>query len=67
MALSEVYTWLAGHLGLPPPPSSTEPDARGRGAFKRCLNTRLRQSGYPFLFPTYREGHGAMLSASEAP
>jgi nucleoside-diphosphate-sugar epimerase len=66
VALSEVYTWIASRLGLPPPPTSSEPDARGRGAFKRCLNARLRQSGYSFLFPTYREGYGAMLSASGA-
>jgi nucleoside-diphosphate-sugar epimerase len=59
--LSEVYEWLAERLDVPPPPLSSEPDARGRGAFKRCLNHRLKASGYRFLFPTYREGYGAML------
>jgi nucleoside-diphosphate-sugar epimerase len=60
--LSEVYTWIARRLGVPAPPASTEPDPRGRGAFKRCLNARLRASGYSFLFPSYREGYGALLA-----
>jgi nucleoside-diphosphate-sugar epimerase len=64
--LSEVYTWIARQLGVPPPPVSTEPDPRGRGAFKRCLNARLRASGYSFLFPTYREGYGALLARASS-
>jgi len=62
--LSEVYTWIARQLGVPPPPTSIEPDPRGRGAFKRCLNARLRASGYSFVFPTYREGYGALLACA---
>lgn len=59
--LCEVYRWLAARLGVAPPVESSEPDARGRGAFKRCRNGRLRGSGYELRYPTYREGYGAML------
>ena len=59
--LCEVYRWLAARLGVAPPAESSEPDARGRGAFKRCRNGRLRASGYELAYPTYREGYGAML------
>lgn len=59
--LDEVYRWLAEQLGVPPPPTSSEPDARGRGAFKRCSNARLKATGFSFRFPSYREGYGEML------
>ncbi|MCS6898792.1 MAG: SDR family oxidoreductase [Myxococcales bacterium] len=62
--LDEVYLWLADRLGVPPPPVSNEPDARGRGALKRCLNARLRASGYRFLYPSYREGYGSLLAST---
>jgi hypothetical protein len=29
---------------------------------KRCRNDRLLASGYTFLYPTYREGYGAVLA-----
>lgn len=67
--LAEVYRFLAESLGLPPPATSDEPDARARDAAirggtsrKRCLNTKLVASGYTFRFPTYREGYAALLA-----
>jgi nucleoside-diphosphate-sugar epimerase len=67
--LAEVYRFLAEALGLPPPETSDEPDARARDAAirggtsrKRCLNTKLVASGYTFRFPTYREGYAPLLA-----
>lgn len=61
--LCEVYRWIAGELAVAPPPESDAPDARGRGARKRCSNARLVASGYRFRFPTYREGYRAIIDA----
>ena len=59
--LCEVYRWLAQELGVAPPPESTEPDERGRGARKVCSNERLVRSGYTFRYPTYREGYAPLI------
>jgi len=65
--LADVLAFLAERLGVAPPPP--EPDGaaggpmRGRGT-KRCSNRRLRGSGFSLLYPTYREGYGALLAAS---
>lgn len=55
----EVLTWLAERLGAPPPREA--PDQRTRGGNKRCRNTRLRASGYELIYPSFRDGYGAML------
>ncbi len=55
-----VYRWLAARLGVPAPPTIAEP-ARRRGGNKRCRNARLRATGYPFRYPTFREGYAALL------
>jgi nucleoside-diphosphate-sugar epimerase len=59
---SEVIRFLAECLGAPPPPRQPpEEGARPHGGSKRCSNRRLLESGYRFLYPTYREGYGEML------
>jgi nucleoside-diphosphate-sugar epimerase len=68
-----VLRWLADRLGVTPPPvEPAEPLATGRedaaGArrprgSKRCANDRLLASGYRFLWPTFREGYGALIAA----
>jgi len=60
VARREVVDWLADRLALPRPPLAAQP---GAGGGKRCRNDRLRASGYRFLFPTYREGYGAIIGA----
>jgi nucleoside-diphosphate-sugar epimerase len=57
--LAEVYRWLARHLGVAEPPEgdSLGGDRRGRSN-KRCSNRRLRESGYTFRYPSFREGYG---------
>jgi nucleoside-diphosphate-sugar epimerase len=58
-----VYRWLADLVGrplrAPPEPGGPAPPASG----KRCSSRRLRASGYRLLFPTFREGYGALARA----
>jgi nucleoside-diphosphate-sugar epimerase len=66
---AEVQCWLATKLGVQPPAvvADEDPDLprTGRAATnKRCRNRRLRQSGYDFRFPTYREGYGALIDSA---
>lgn len=70
--LDEVLRWLAVQLGAPEPPRTLrpplkpgaetrrDPAARMR-ASKRCDNTRLRASGFEFLYSSYRDGYTALL------
>jgi nucleoside-diphosphate-sugar epimerase len=59
--LCDVYTHLAGLLGVPPPERGGG-DERSRSN-KRCSNARLRATGFEFLYPTFREGYRAMIEA----
>ena len=65
--LADVLDFLAARLGVPSPPPGPETAAggpmRGRGA-KRCSNRRLRASGFRLLYPTFREGYGALLEGA---
>jgi len=49
---ADVVTWLSDALGVPVP-ARTQADRLN----KRCRNTRLRDSGYQFELPTFREGY----------
>ena len=72
---AEIFTWLAKETGAPPPAPPEEleegaapspsPSRRSVGS-KRCTNERARESGYRFLYPTYREGYGALIEALAA-
>ncbi|RLM94450.1 SDR family oxidoreductase [Halobellus sp. Atlit-38R] len=66
--------WLATECDEPAPPKRTieerldDPDlsaaARRRiQTSKRCSNARLRELGYDFAYPTYREGYSAAIEA----
>jgi nucleoside-diphosphate-sugar epimerase len=55
----DLAAWLADQLGREPP--ATGGQAR-RGADKRCSNDRLRDLGYEFVYPTFREGYGELLA-----
>jgi hypothetical protein len=57
--------WLSAQLGLAPLPRTAVSDDRGKGG-KRCRNARLLASGYRFLYPSYRNGYGAVLKAARA-
>ncbi len=62
----EVVEFLARSLGLPVPSVAADsghaPGSRG----KRCDNTRLRETGFVFSYPTYREGYAAVLEGTGA-
>lgn len=60
--LATVLTWLAQTLGAPPPRTTLGTSA-GRGGYKRCSNQRLKGSGYQLLYPSFREGYGALIRA----
>ncbi|MDG5775852.1 SDR family oxidoreductase [Haloarculaceae archaeon H-GB1-1] len=66
--------WLADECGVEHPPKQTiadrlaDPDVsetvrRRLQTSKRCSNERLRELGYEFAYPTYREGYRAAIDA----
>lgn len=61
--LTTVLWWLASYMKVPLPPDKEMPEiATGRrGSNKRCKNDRLVDSGYFFLYNTFREGYAAIL------
>jgi len=60
-----VMNWLAGTLGAPPPRRAGRGEPRSTRGNKRCRNTRLLESGYELLYPTFREGYAAVLSEQD--
>jgi hypothetical protein len=69
--------WLAEECGVKAPPkrakaerldddSLSEASRRRILTSKRCSNDRLRELGYPFEYPTYREGYRAAIGAYRA-
>jgi nucleoside-diphosphate-sugar epimerase len=64
---NEVLLFLAAELGLPEPTrdeSSTAEPSRDsqRGGDKLLSNELLRNTGFTFAYPTYREGYRAVLA-----
>ncbi len=61
--MGEILDWIAARLGVPPPPpGEAQAEAPQRGGRKHCSSARLRGEGFRFLYPTYREGFGAILA-----
>ncbi len=61
----EIATWMAGQLGIEPPPISSDATVQAgleRGANKRCQPKRLLSLGYEFQFPSFREGYSPLIS-----
>lgn len=58
---AEVADWLAAQLDVVSPKRVTRSQLE-EGQNKRCNNRRLRDSGYRLLYPSYREGYGALLT-----
>jgi len=66
---NEVLTFLAAELGLPEPilgkSDLPEPTRESRrGGDKLLSNQLLRQTGFSFSYPTYREGYRALLAGA---
>ena len=63
---AEVVDWMSRQLGVPAPPTADTARAN-----KRCRNARLRESGYVFQYPTFRDGYPEIirdfLEESDAP
>lgn len=62
---NDVLRWLAGRLGVAvkKPAPGARPASGSRGdTSKRCSSARLRDSGYRFRYPSYREGYTAILN-----
>jgi nucleoside-diphosphate-sugar epimerase len=51
----EVVNWVAEQTGLPSPEKEICDASAGQG--KRCSNQRIREAGYSFKYPSYREGY----------
>ncbi|WP_075880421.1 SDR family oxidoreductase [Vreelandella massiliensis] len=59
--LHNVMMWLASQLKVDATETMQSPLRRRTS--KRCDNSRVLQSGYQFLYPTYREGYQQVLKA----
>jgi len=57
--LYEVMSWLATHMGRDL--QEKAPPTGRRRTSKRCCNRRLLESGYGFLYPSYRQGYAELL------
>lgn len=66
--------WLADECGVDRPPKLSKAERLEDGGLseaarrriltsKRCSNARLRELGYDFRYPTYREGYRAAIDA----
>jgi nucleoside-diphosphate-sugar epimerase len=60
---ADVLRYLAELLGVPAPAErgADEPAPSRRAGSKRCRNDRLRNSGYRFRYPSYREGYAEIV------
>jgi nucleoside-diphosphate-sugar epimerase len=60
---NDVLNWIAQQLGVEAPPEvDAEPTAGiHRGGHRFYRNQCLRDSGYTFRYPTYREGYAALI------
>jgi len=60
----ELYAWIANRQDVerPTPSGESEGSARQMRSNKRCQNTKLRESGFEFEYPTYRDGLRSLLS-----
>ena len=57
----ELARWLATALGVPPANPLPREEAHADRSNKRCSSRRLKESGYRFLYPTFREGYGKII------
>jgi nucleoside-diphosphate-sugar epimerase len=56
------FTWLAGTLNRPLPPSAPPDPQRKRGVTnKRVSNAKLKATGFQLRYPTFREGYAVEL------
>ncbi len=62
--LGELYRWLCGQMRLPMPLEVPGVTGRKRGrTHKRVSNARIAAAGWRPIYPTFREGYGALLAS----
>jgi len=55
---ADVVAWLSTELGVPAPaPAPAPTENQPERLNKRCRNARLREAGYQFRYPSFREGY----------
>nr|WP_284041336.1 SDR family oxidoreductase [Halomonas olivaria] len=59
VTLHNVMSWLAKQLKVESTETMQSP--LRRRASKRCDNSRIRETGYTFRYPTYKEGYAQVL------
>ncbi|MCC6144772.1 MAG: SDR family NAD(P)-dependent oxidoreductase, partial [Candidatus Hydrogenedentes bacterium] len=63
---NDLLRWIAGELGMAEPAMAEmehgESKPSERGGNRRYRNQRLRDAGYTFKYPTFREGYGALIA-----
>ena len=65
----EIFRWLAKELDVAAPSVAEEgepprDDRRRTAGSKRCSSRAVRESGYAFRYPSFREGYGELIRAS---
>ncbi len=63
--LYDVKKWLAQQLGVAKGQLEAKPLGRSLRSSKRCSNKKLLDSGYTFLYPTFKEGYKMVLDNIE--
>lgn len=56
--IHEVMNWIADQLNV-----EVSPDQRARRSSKRCDSSQLRELGYRFKYPTYKEGYRELIKS----
>jgi len=59
-----VHQWLASELHAPPPRAVTD-ETGAHSSNKRCCNERLKETGFTFRYPTFREGYASFMSRAK--
>ena len=57
---NDLMTWLTRSLIMPVPDRVDT----ARAPNKRCSNARLHESGYEYLFPSFRDGYKDILGSA---
>ena len=60
IAMHDVVSWIQSQIQCHPETGNERPSVSRTGS-KRCRNQRLLDTGYKFLFPTYKDGYSAMI------
>jgi nucleoside-diphosphate-sugar epimerase len=63
VSYNEVISWMAQELDAPPPTLITPArPSRRQPTNKQCCNQRIREDGYQFSFPSFREGYREIIT-----